>query len=252
MKIATWNVNGMRARQLQFMDWLQAEQPDVVCLQEIKAAQHQLVADLLDLPGYVSCWHCEGPYSGVSLNLRAGTLGESPAFSHPRFDRECRIVQAQAGQLVLASVYVPNGRKDFDDKLAFLSEMRAWVGDVLDAGNELVVCGDMNVTRTDRDVHPKERNPKFVGQRPAERQLFEMLLDRGLIDLGRHLHPDDTDFFTWWAPWREHRQRNIGWRLDYVLASTGVAEQASACIVQREVGTSDHGPVIATIEGPPP
>jgi exodeoxyribonuclease-3 len=251
MKVATWNVNGMRARQLQFMDWVQVERPDVICLQEIKAAQHQLVPDLLELPGYVSCWHCAGPYSGVSLNLRADTFPEPPAFSHPRFDRECRIVQAQLGQLVLASVYVPNGRKDFDDKLAFLADMRAWVAEIRDAGQELVVCGDMNVTRADRDVHPKERNPKFVGQRPEERQVFELLLDQGLADLGRDLHPDDSGYFTWWAPWREHRQRNIGWRLDYVLASSGLAQRASECMVQRETGTSDHGPVIATFEGVP-
>jgi exodeoxyribonuclease-3 len=249
MRIATWNVNGIRARQAQFLEWVTREQPDVVCLQEIKAAPHQLAQELAALPGYLSYWHCAGPYSGVSLSLRSDTFSDAPTWAHPPFDRETRVVQATVGRLVIASVYVPNGGKDFQDKLAFLVEMRRWAA--LEAGFDIVVCGDMNVTRSDLDVHPRERNPKVVGQRPQERQLFEELLAAGLVDLGRVLHPDDGGFFTWWAPWREHRQRNIGWRIDYVLSSASLAERATACVVQREVGTSDHAPVVATFEGTP-
>jgi exodeoxyribonuclease III len=109
-----------------------------------------------------------------------------------------------------------------------------------------VLCGDLNVARTERDVHPKERKPGAIGQLPEERALIERILSRGLVDLGRQLDPDNDGLFTWWAPWRNMRQRNIGWRLDYVMASQSLAAQATSCPVQVEVGTSDHAPVMAT------
>ena len=95
------------------------------------------------------------------------------------------------------------------------------------------------------DVHAKERRPGIVGQRPDERALIERILSRGLVDVHRTLDPGNADLFTWWAPWRNLKQRNIGWRLDYVFASETLAARATSCIVQREFGTSDHGPVIA-------
>jgi exodeoxyribonuclease-3 len=109
----------------------------------------------------------------------------------------------------------------------------------------LVICGDLNVARTDRDVHPKERKPRAIGQLPEERTLLEAIIGHGLVDVGRALDPDNDQMFTWWAPWREMRQRNIGWRLDYVLASRSLFDRVERCVVQREFGTSDHAPVVA-------
>ena len=106
----------------------------------------------------------------------------------------------------------------------------------------------MNIARGDMDVHPKERKPGIIGQRPEERTLLEALIAEGLSDVGRRLYPEAEDYFTWWAPWRNLRQRNIGWRLDYVLASESLAERATSCPSYREVGTSDHAPVVATFE----
>jgi exodeoxyribonuclease-3 len=104
----------------------------------------------------------------------------------------------------------------------------------------------MNITHTEMDVHPRERKPELVGQRPEERELFTELLNQGLVDVGRKLDPDNAGLFTWWAPWRNMRQRNIGWRLDYILASPGIAARAQSCVVQAEFGTSDHAPVVMT------
>ena len=114
-------------------------------------------------------------------------------------------------------------------------------------GRHLLLCGDLNVAREERDVHPKERKPNQVGTRPAERDLLERLISRNLVDVGRALDPDNDNLFTWWAPWRNLRQRNIGWRIDYVLASAPLAATARSSSVQREVGTSDHGPVVVTL-----
>jgi exodeoxyribonuclease-3 len=95
------------------------------------------------------------------------------------------------------------------------------------------------------DVHPKERKPRAIGQLPEERALIERILSHGLVDVHRTFEPDNAELFTWWAPWRNMKERNIGWRLDYVLASESLASQAVSCTVLREIGTSDHGPVIA-------
>jgi exodeoxyribonuclease-3 len=115
-----------------------------------------------------------------------------------------------------------------------------------DSGKPLVMCGDLNVARTDRDVHPKERKPRAIGQLPEEREQIERIIGHGLVDVGRAVDPDNDGLFTWWAPWRNMRQRNIGWRLDYVLASTPLAATVVSCPVQKDVGTSDHAPVIAS------
>jgi exodeoxyribonuclease-3 len=132
--------------------------------------------------------------------------------------------------------------------MRFLEEMRKFAAECQAAGSPLVMCGDMNVARTDMDVHPKERRPGVVGQRPDERALIEQILSHGLVDVHRTLDPDNADLFTWWAPWRNLKQRNIGWRLDYVFASEALAARVRSCVVQREFGTSDHGPVIATFD----
>lgn len=248
MKVATWNVNGIRARQAQFAEWIAAEKPDVVCLQEIKASLAQVPEAICNLDGYACYWHGGGGYSGVGLHIRKDAFADEPKFSHPHFDHETRIVQAQVGDTVFASVYVPNGGKDFAAKIAFMQALAGYVAAVRDQGLQLVLCGDMNVARSEMDVHPKERNPRAIGQLPEERALLERILAAGVVDVGRKLYPDDENYFTWWAPWRNLRQRNIGWRLDYVLASEPLAERAVACPSYREVGTSDHAPVVATFE----
>jgi exodeoxyribonuclease-3 len=245
MKIATWNVNGIRARAAQFCEWLARDRPDVVCLQELKAEPTQ-IPEQCKVADYHTFWHGMRAYSGVSLHIRKDSFAEQPVFSHPDFDMESRIVQATFGNLVLASVYVPNGNKDYPAKIAFVQRLTGWTQELSRQGKELILCGDMNIARSDMDVHPKERKPGVVGQRPEERELFSGLLEN-LVDVGRNLHPGDANMFTWWAPWRNLRQRNIGWRLDYVLASPGVAARAQSCTVLAEVGTSDHAPVIMTI-----
>lgn len=250
--IATWNVNGLRARREQFLAWLAEDRPAIVCLQEIKASPEQLSEEICSLEGYWCYWHGAGGYSGVGLNLRRDVFPEEPVFSHPGFDHETRIVAAEAGGLVVASAYVPNGGKDFAAKLTFLEKMRDWAGEVRQQGKSLLLCGDLNVTRTDQDVHPKERKPGIIGQRREERQLFAELLEQGnLVDVGRALDPDNDGLFTWWAPWRNMKQRNIGWRIDYVLASAPLAARATASRVLTEVGTSDHAPVVVEIQTGP-
>jgi len=246
LKIATWNVNGIRARQAQVQEWIERERPDVVCLQEIKAASDQVPAALCEMEGYWCYWHAARDIPASRCMSTRRSPPERPAFSHPSFDYENRIVVVTVGGLTVASVYVPNGGKDFPAKMRFLHAMDQYAREFQQRGETLVLCGDLNVARTDRDVHPKERKPRAIGQLPEERALLEQIINgNGLVDIGRALDPDNEGLFTWWAPWRNMRERNIGWRLDYVLATTSLAGRAVSCPVQKEVGTSDHAPVLA-------
>jgi exodeoxyribonuclease-3 len=248
VKIATWNVNGIRARWEQALEWMQREQPDALCLQEIKASAENVPAALRDHPGYWSFWHGHKGYSGVGLLLRKQTFPGRPRFTHPEFDHETRIVTARLGDLLLASIYVPNGNKDFPAKMRFLEGMERYAAAARAESARVVLCGDLNVAREERDVHPTQRNADAIGQTPHERALLEKIIGHGLVDLQRRFAPDDDRLYTWWAPWRNMRQRNMGWRLDYLLASEALAAKATACAGFREFGTSDHGPVQAVFE----
>jgi len=244
MKIATWNVNGIRAREAQLCDWLERDRPDVVCLQEIKARPDQ-VPERCKLTDYHAFWHGGGGYSGVSLHLKRELL-EAPEFSHPHFDIETRIVQVTLGNMLVASVYVPNGGKDYAAKIRFMTHLVEWSKQMQAEGRELILCGDINIARADIDVHPRERKADVIGQRQEERDLFQALLDASMVDVTRKFDPDNDRLFSWWPPWRNMRQRNIGWRIDYILASRTLADRASACTILADVGTSDHAPIMMT------
>jgi len=244
VKVVTWNVNGVRARQHELVALLAEERPEILCLQEIKAP-HEKVPDLLcSAEGYRGYWHGQGGYSGVALLVRHSLVTEPPAFGHPSFDMETRIVTVDLGAVVAASIYVPNGGKDYSAKIRFLEHLRAWAGETIRAGRSVLLCGDFNVAREERDVHPKQRKADQIGTRADERALLTGLLDDGLIDVGRTVDPDNQALFTWWAPWRNLRQRNIGWRIDYVLATPDLAGQATGAESRREYGSSDHAPVV--------
>ncbi|MDB4941594.1 MAG: exodeoxyribonuclease Xth [Labilithrix sp.] len=249
MKIATWNVNGLRARHAQLLAWVAVEKPDVLCLQEIKATPEQIPDPLTTLHEYANYWH-GGPkgYSGVSLHFRRERFPEVPAFTHPAFDNEYRIVDALVGRLRFASVYVPNGGKDFAAKLAFLAELERWTRERQAAGELLVVSGDLNVALTDADVHPSQAKTGMMGQRPDERALLGGAIANGLVDILRQTYPPEAQVFTWWPPWRNQREKNVGWRIDFVLLAEELARATTTCVIRKEVLGSDHAPVVVEID----
>src|SRR5499433_2689367 len=152
MKISTWNVNGIRAREAQVLDFLEVERPDVFCLQEIKASPGDVPQRLCELSDYHCHWHGHKGYSGVGVYLRRETFPHEPAYTNPEFDHENRIVTVELGDLLVASIYVPNGNKDYDAKVRFLEALGGWVAASHAAGRRLVLCGDLNVALEDRDV----------------------------------------------------------------------------------------------------
>jgi exodeoxyribonuclease-3 len=203
-KVVTWNVNGIRAREQDVLALVEQEQPDVLCLQEIKASPDKVPASLLSLDGYHGYWHGHKGYSGVGLHLARKTFPEPPEFAHPEFDHETRIVTARTPTLIVASIYVPNGGKDFEAKLRFLDGLEAFAARAREQGTPLILCGDMNVAREDRDVHPLLRRPEQIGRTPAEQAQFERILSHGLVDLSRQFAPDDDRLFSWWGAVAQH------------------------------------------------
>ncbi len=249
MKLVTWNVNSLKVRLPRVLEFLKLHSPDVACLQETKVAGDAFPEAELREAGYAAVHHSAGHWAGVALLVRHGLTATEPAYGLPGeiAEDEARWVEATVDGLRIASVYVPNGGKDYAAKLNFLTRLAAWSRQLHDEGREVVLCGDINIARFDIDVHPKERRADVVGQRAEERELFESLLGGRLVDVGRTFAPDNPGLFTWWPPWRNMRQRNIGWRIDYILASSTLAERATSCVVLADVGTSDHAPVMMTV-----
>ena len=269
MKLVTWNVNGIRAREAELLRLLDEEKPDAVLLQEVKATLDQLpptLYGLMGLPDYHSLWHGHrlrgsrrdgiAGYSGVSAHLRKSTF-DRPAEAHPPFDIETRVVEAHARERatgrewVFVSMYVPNGGKDYPAKLHFLEQLASYPPAL--SSKTFVIAGDLNVARSDADVHRSQRKPDAIGQRAEERALFEKVFvapdgSARLVDVGRVLAPDDKELFTWWPYWKDSRQRNVGWRIDYVLCPPELAGRATSHRVLREFGTSDHAPVVVTFD----
>lgn len=249
MKLLTWNVNGVRAREKEVLALLEEEQPDVCMLQETKASMEQLPPSLYGLgalPGYHAIWHGNAGYSGVAVLLKRSVF-ESPRDQKPPFDFETRVVEAHTGDFVFVTMYVPNGGKDFAAKLGFLKALAEYPKTF--EGKKVVIAGDLNIARADIDLHPKERKRDAIGQRPEERQLFEAFLDAGrLVDVCRKLSPTDEGMFSWWPYWRQAREKNVGWRIDYVLANEPLASSAKSSRIRRDFGTSDHGAVVVDFE----
>jgi exodeoxyribonuclease-3 len=246
IKVASWNVNSVRKRLPELLAWVAEHQPDVLCLQEIKAIASQIPDPLHTLADYHNLWH-GGPkgYSGVSLHVRKSLVDERPTFEHPAFDFEGRVAFCDVLGARFCSMYLPNGGKDFEAKMRFLKDFEQWSKACVASNTPLIVSGDLNVTRTDRDVHPAGVDHSVIGQRPDERAAFEAVLATGLVDGVRMLAPDDDRLFTWWAAWRNCKERNLGWRIDYVLTDPRIGFLSFK--VFREVGTSDHAPILCEL-----
>jgi exodeoxyribonuclease-3 len=245
--VASWNVNGIRARALAFERWVAIHHPDILCLQEIKAHPDQVPEHLRDLDGYASIWHgAKGGYSGVSIHVKKhrGT----PEFSVPHFDQEHRVVQASLGGLKVINVYTPLGQKSYRQKLEFLDDLIRYVDVLRYEGEKVLLCGDLNVAHAEIDVHPELNEEGRLCLRDDERARIDTLGNKGMTDIFRHLHPGKGSAYTWWPYFGNARQRNVGWRLDYLFASDQLMPAVRTCRIHREEASSDHSPVVVEFD----
>ncbi len=254
MRIATWNVNSLRARLARLEDWVGYAAPDVLCLQETKLADEAFPAlDLLAL-GY-ECIHVgEGRWNGVAICSRVGLDDVVVGFADPEPDDEARLVTATCAGVRIVTVYVPNGRQvgheQYHRKLAWLERLADHVDAVADPGGDVVVCGDFNVAPDDRDVWDPAAAHGGTHVSEPERQSIARLQQWGLVDLFR-AHYQSAGLYTWWDYRAGAFHKRQGMRIDLMLGSASVARSLSWILVDRNARKgaqpSDHAPMIAEL-----
>ena len=257
MKIYSWNVNGLRACVRKgFLDWLSAVDADVVGLQEVRALPEQLKETTRQPEGwraYFAPAEKKG-YSGVALYSQADVDEVVDELGEPEFDREGRVQIARIGALTIANVYFPNGSGTNRDlsripyKLDFYEHLRERFLPALQGGEPLLVMGDFNTAHRPIDLARPKQNKKTSGFRPEEREALDRWFEDGWVDTFRHFC-DEPERYTWWSQRKGVRERNVGWRIDYVLASPRAMEFVEAAEIHHEVMGSDHCPISVTLDG---
>ena len=251
MKLATFNVNGIRARLVRLVEWLQREKPDVVCLQELKCADEALPIADIEAAGYGAVWHGQKGFNGVAILQREGSpelrrvgLPGAPDDTHSRY------IEADVGGMVVASLYLPNGNpvgtEKFDYKLRWMDRLRAHAEELLQDERPVVLAGDWNVVPEDRDVFSVRATQHDALLQPETREMWRRILHQGWTDALRSLHPAEDKLYTFWDYTAGCWQRDAGFRIDHLLCSPEASDRLLAAGVDKwargEEKASDHAP----------
>lgn len=250
MKIITYNVNGIRsALSKNWLSWLQAADPDIVCLQEIKASPDQ-VADLIALEnmGYEHYWNParKKGYSGTAIFTKRSPIKVEYLTGMEDYDNEGRMIRADFDDFSIMSAYFPSGssgdeRQDF--KYRFLSDFHEYAADLLKQHPNLIISGDYNICHRPIDIHNPKSNANSSGFLPAEREWMDQFIESGFIDSFRHFNQEPHNY-TWWSFRANARNKNLGWRIDYNMASRNLSERLKRSAILPEARHSDHCPVL--------
>lgn len=248
MKIATWNINGIRARREALVQWINCNKPDILILEEVKAGEENIPDEVKLLQGYDAYWNASTfrkGYSGVGVLVKKGSCSDY-SIEIPDFDIENRTVVCHCSRFSVIGTYVPrgDGEAHYAVKLLYLENLGVYIRNLLQAGREVIHAGDINVAHTDLDVHHSQNKPGAVGLRPEERRAIDDHLEIGLHDVMRESFPDKKDMFTWWPYWKGARERNLGWRIDCFYLSAGLVKDARDVRIDLAEKSSDHAPVI--------
>ncbi|CUV09571.1 Exodeoxyribonuclease III [hydrothermal vent metagenome] len=248
MKLISWNVNGVRAVVKKgFLDWLDQEQPDILCLQETKAHVDQLTAEILTDHGYHTFWHSgeRRGYSGVATFCKEEPLYVQEGLGIERYDAEGRVLLTEHENFLLYNIYFPNGQKDDERlqyKLDFYDELLPIINEQVESGNNVVVTGDWNTAHHPIDLARPKQNVNTSGFMSIEREKLDMYVENGWIDTFRLFHPEG-DRYSWWTYRFGARERNVGWRIDYYFVNEGFVDNVEDADIHDEVVGSDHCPV---------
>ena len=251
MKLVSWNVNGLRAVLGKGMaDAVDALEPDVLCLQEIKARPEQ-VKDL-----WISSWPHQlwnpaekAGYSGVLILSRVRPLSTSVGIGWPEHDREGRVCTMEFEGFYLVNCYTPNSQRELtrlEFRMDWEDEFRKYLTE-LDKKKPVIMCGDLNVAHEEIDLKNPKTNHNNAGFTDKERAKFSELMQSGFVDSFRYLYPDKRDCYSWWSYMANSRARNIGWRIDYFVVSERFKHRIEESSILPEVMGSDHCPVMLEI-----
>jgi exodeoxyribonuclease-3 len=251
MKLATWNVNSLKVRLPQLLEWLAQTRPDVICLQETKLEDAKFPRAEVEAAGYAAAFSGQKTYNGVAILARAPLEDVSHGFPQ----EQKRMLAATVAGVRVICVYCPNGQavgsEKYEYKLQWFAQLRAWLRDELARHAQLAVLGDFNVAPEDRDVHDPKAWEGQVHVSAPERAAFGGLLELGLADAFR-LFPQPEKSFSWWDYRRMGFRRNAGLRIDQILLSAPLAQRCTACTIDRAPRKlerpSDHTPVIAQLD----
>lgn len=252
MKIISLNLNGIRsATKKGMLNWLQKEQPDIVCLQELKAQANNLTPEMQHPEGYHGCFEYaeKKGYSGVGIYSKVKPDIVIEGLGIDDIDSEGRYIEAQFGNLSVISLYLPSGssgepRQDYKYSVMerFMPHMQA----LINSGRDVVVCGDWNIAHKEADLKNYKGNKKNSGFLPDERAWLTALFDQvGWVDVYRKLYPNTTDAcYTWWSNRGQAYANNVGWRIDYQIATPALAAKATTASIYKDEKFSDHAPLI--------
>lgn len=249
MRLLCWNVNGIRAIQKKgFLEWLERESPDIVCLQETKASPEQLPKELLEPAGYKS-WFSSSivkkGYSGVAVYSKHEPRAVQHGYGIPRFDDEGRILVLEYDDFTLINNYYPNGKKNADRlqyKMDFYDAFLAYADQIKASGKNLVICGDFNTAHKEIDLARPKENSNTSGFLPGERAWIDLFISHGYLDTFREFNQDGQNY-TWWDMVTRARERNVGWRIDYFFVSEGLRPKLTNATIHPDVMGSDHCPI---------
>jgi exodeoxyribonuclease-3 len=253
MNITSWNVNGYRAvLKKGFVDSIRLMDPDVLCLQEIKAKEEQLVAEEIKLEGYQHVWNSavRPGYSGVATYYKPENVETRFGLGLEEFDVEGRVIRLELKDFTLFNIYFPNGQRGqerVDYKLRFYKELLDICDDLHKQGRNVVITGDFNTAHTEIDLANPKENSTISGFLPEERVWIDYFLQHGFVDAFRELYPDKIQY-SWWTYRVNARARGIGWRLDYYLVSKALMPKIQDVVIHDEVMGSDHCPVSMLID----
>ena len=256
LRIITANLNGIRsASKKGFFNWISTQNPDILCIQELKAQEADLDPDLLAPNGYQGFFQyaVKKGYSGVGLYSKQAPDSVKIGFDCPEFDAEGRYVEATFGNLVVISAYFPSGSsapERQEAKFRFLDIFLPHLKKLKEQNLEILLCGDINIAHKEIDLKNWKGNIKNSGFLPEEREWMTNLLDKvGYIDVYRHLHPNTEEAcYTWWSQRGQAYAKNVGWRIDYQIGTPGIAKKSVRSEIYKNEKFSDHAPLIIDYE----
>ncbi|MBF0483467.1 MAG: exodeoxyribonuclease III [Candidatus Omnitrophica bacterium] len=249
MKLISWNVNGIRAiSKKRFWEWFKKESPDILCLQETKAAPSQLSDEILNPLGYKSYWAystIKKGYSGVAIYTKSEPIKCTIGLSHKDFDAEGRTLILEYKDFILFNIYFPNGgsgNKRVPFKMSFYDHFLTIADKLKKSEKHLIICGDVNTAHKEIDLSRPKENEKNTGFLPEERAWITKFIDHGYVDTFRHFNQAGNNF-TWWDYKTKARERNIGWRIDYFFVSDNMINKVKKATILKDVVGSDHCPI---------